>query len=68
MKDRTFDIYFNDDHNSNNKGFKESEQYCRDYITMHNGTETSYFADYKGGTVSIMCNETGETIFEAEIS
>jgi hypothetical protein len=38
-----------------------------DYITMHNGTGESYFADYKCGTVSIVCNETGEVAHEEEV-
>lgn len=34
---------------------------------MNNGSNHSYFADYKGGSVSIKCNETKETVFETEI-
>ncbi len=64
---RTYDIHFNDSESSNNKGFRESLEYCLNYIQMHNGTNDSYFADYKGGTVSIVCNETGETVYEEEI-
>lgn len=58
----TYDIYFNDDTDSNNKGFRMSEEECRDWIEANRGT--SYFEDYKGGTVSIVCNETGETVYE----
>lgn len=64
---RTYDIHFNDSESSNNKGFRESLEYCLNYIQMHNGTNDSYFADYKGGTVSIVCNGTGETVYEEEI-
>ncbi len=64
---RTYDIHFNDPENSNSEGFKESFEYCKQYIEMHNGSNHSYFADYKRGTVSIVCNETGETVFEEEI-
>lgn len=63
----TFDILFNDNENSNNKGFSESLEYCKDYIKRHNGTNESYYEDYKGGTVSIICNETNETVFETQI-
>jgi hypothetical protein len=59
----TYDIYFNNEEDSNNKGFSKSLSYCRDYIEMKNGSMDSYFADYKGGTVSIVCNETGETVY-----
>ncbi len=34
------------------------------YIRENNGTNNSYFRDYKGGTVSIVCNQTGETVYE----
>lgn len=63
----TYDVFFNDEYDSNNKGFNESLEYCKDYIKMFNGTDESYFADYKGGIVSIVCNETGETIYEEEV-
>ena len=63
----TYDVIFNDSDNSDNKGFKESLQYCKEYISRYNGTKESYFADYEGGIVSIVCNETGETVFETEI-
>ena len=63
----TFDIFFNDDNNCNNLGFKSSIEYCKDYIEMHNGSNHSYFEDYKGGTVSIVCNETQKVAFETEV-
>lgn len=63
----TYDVHFNDDEDSNSKGFQQSLEYCKDYISSFNGTNESYFADYKGGTVSIVCNETGETVYEEEI-
>ncbi len=66
-KKQTFDIIFNDDNNSNNKGFAISLDEAKNYIKMYNGTKESYFEDYKGGTVSIVCNETEETVFETEI-
>lgn len=64
---QTFDIFFNDDNNSNNKGFAISLEDAKNYIERNNGTNESYFADYKGGTVSIVCNESEETVFEKEI-
>ncbi len=63
----TYDIYFNDSENSNNKGFEMSYDYCFDYIRSNNGTNNSYFKDYKAGTVSIVCNETGETVYETNV-
>ena len=63
----TYDVYFNDENDSNNKGFKCSLEDAKGYIDSYNGTNESYFEDYKGGTVSIVCNETEETVFETEI-
>lgn len=60
----TYDIVFNDSGNSNNKGFESTIDECKAYIKFHNGTKYSYFEDYKGGIVSIVCNETGETVYE----
>ena len=64
---KTYDVCFNDETNSNSKGFKESLQYCKDYIKVNNGTNESYFEDYKGGTVSVVCNETGEEVYSEKI-
>lgn len=64
---KTYDVHFNDNNDSNNKGFSETLEYCKHYIRHNNGTNESYFADYKGGTVSIVCNETGETVYEEEV-
>lgn len=63
----TYDIFFNDSENSNNKGFALSLEDAKAYINRYNGTNESYFADYKGGTVSIVCNETEETVHEEEV-
>jgi len=63
----TFDILFNDNNNSNNKGFAVSIEEAKDYISRYNGTNESYFEDYKGGIVSIICNETEEVVFETEV-
>jgi hypothetical protein len=64
---KTYDVYFNDSENSNNKGFKLSIEQCQDYINRYNGTTDGYFADYKNGYVSIICNETDEVVFEEPI-
>ena len=64
---KTYDVVFNDDCHSNSKGWKETLKNCFDYIKSNNGTDNSYFADYKGGVVSIVCNETDETIYEEDV-
>ena len=63
----TYDVHFDDENNSNCKGWAISLAECKDYIDSYNGTNESYFADYKGGTVSIYCNELAETVYETEI-
>jgi hypothetical protein len=64
---KTYDLHFNNDENSNSLGFKMTSEEAKDYIEIHNGTNDSYFADYKKGTVSIICNEDNETIFETKV-
>ena len=59
----TYDVVFEDDNASNRKGWHETFEYCKNYIESNNGTNNSYFADYKGGTVSIYCNETEEEVY-----
>ena len=65
--DYTYDVEFNNDENTNSKGWHCTYEECEDYIRQYNGTNESYFEDYKGGTVSIRCNETEEVVFETEI-
>ena len=59
----TYDVEFDDDTDANSEGWHESYQYCKDYIESNNGTDWSYFADYKGGFVSIVCTETGDEVY-----
>lgn len=63
----TYDVHFNDEYDSNNKGFEYSFEEAKAYIDSNNGTNESYFQDYKSGTASVVCNETGETEYEVEI-
>jgi hypothetical protein len=64
---KTYNVHFNDSNDSNDKGFKLSFEDAKAYIESNNGTNNSYFEDYKGGIVSIVDNETGETVYEEEI-
>lgn len=64
---KTYDIQFNDNENSNSKGFELSLEEAKDYVIHNNGTDESYFKDYKGGIVSIVDNETGEHIYQTEV-
>ena len=63
----TYDVYFNDDCYSNNKGFEYSFQDCLSYIEQYNGTKESYFADYKNGVVEIYCNELEAVVYSTEV-
>lgn len=63
----TYDVHFDDDTKSDSKGFHASLDWAIDFVKNNNGTNNSYFTDYKGGTVSIICNETGETVYEEEV-
>ena len=67
LGDKTYDVQFDDDDNTNSKGWSMPYAYCKDYIESNHGTNNSYFADYKGGTVSIVCNETGEIVYYEEV-
>ena len=62
----TYDVVFNDDNASNRKGWYETFEYCKNYIESNNGTNNSYFADYKCGTVSIYCNELGVEVYTCQ--
>lgn len=64
---KTYNITFNDSENSNDKGFELSLEDAKSYIAQYNGTNESYFANYKGGLVQIIDNETGEVVFETEV-
>lgn len=64
---RTYNVCFSDSTDSINKGFNESFDYCKSYIEDYNGTNESYFEDYEGGSVSIVCNETGEEVYSEDI-
>lgn len=62
-----YDVVFNDDTDSNSMGFKSTYSDCMNYILMNNGTSNSYFADYKGGSVSIVDIETGEDVYSEPV-
>jgi len=67
IKPLTYDVVFDDESASNSKDFGYSLEECKNYIKMYNGTNESYFENFKGGTVSIVCNETGEYVYNETI-
>lgn len=64
----TYDVVFNDSTDSNSKGMNSSYEYCKEWIDNNRNDPSTYFGDYRGGTVSIVCNETGETVYEEDIA
>ena len=66
-KMKTYDVHFNDNNDSNSKGFEMTIEDAKSYIQSYNGTNNSYFADYKGGTVSVVCNQNSKTVYEEEV-
>jgi hypothetical protein len=67
--EKTFDIYFADNHDSNNLGFTATFDFCLNYINRFRGTNHSYFEDYKskGSYVYIICNETGAEEYSIQL-
>lgn len=63
----TYDVVFNDDENSNSKGFAIDPDSAIAYIQANNGSNYSYFSDYKGGTVAVVNNQTGEAVYEESV-
>lgn len=67
-KKYTYDVCFDDEYNGNSKNFTNASfDKCMLYINTFNGSDESYFKDYKGGTVSIVCNETEETVYSEKV-
>lgn len=64
---KVYDVTFEDETDSNNKGWSETYETCQEYIKMYNGSKESYFADYKNGTVNILNTETGEIEYTEKI-
>ena len=63
----TYDVEFNSETSTMSKGWHATLEECQDYIRTYIRTNESYFEDFKGGYVSIRCNETEEVVHEEEI-
>ena len=64
---RTYNVVFHNDQDSNDKGFSLSKEDAIAYVDLNNGTNESYFKDYKGGVVQVVCNENEEVVYETEV-
>lgn len=63
----TYDVVFNDNESTNSKGMQSTKVDAILYVKLYNGTNESYFADYKGGVVQVVCNETGDVVYEETV-
>ena len=66
-KELTYDVVFQSNTSSMDKGMNTTYRECLQWIKAWNGSNYSYFEDYKGGWVTIVCWETGETVYEEEV-
>lgn len=64
---KTYDVIFQDDIDSNSKGFEKSYEYCLNWINNNRNFPGSYFEDYDKGQVFIICNETNEPVYYEDI-
>lgn len=60
--EQVYDVVFNDDTASNCKHINSTYECCMQWIEANRHDNTTYFADYKGGTVSIVEVNTGNNI------
>lgn len=67
IEELTYDVVFNDDESTNAKGMEATKVDAILYVKLYNGTNESYFADYKGGVVQVVCNETGDVVYEETV-
>ena len=60
----TFDIVFDAEGKTDHEGFELSLAEAILYVKKYNGTDHSYFKQYKEGRVSVVSNETGILIHD----
>ena len=65
--EQVYDVVFNDDTASNCKHINSTYEYCMQWIEANRHDNTTYFADYKGGTVSIVEVNTGNYVYTENI-
>ena len=61
-----YDVVFHDDDTSNDMGFNSSIDDCIQYIRTADRT-SSYWPDYVGGCVEVVCIETGEVVYRESL-
>lgn len=65
--EQVYDVVFNDDTASNYKHINSTYECCMQWIEANRHDNTTYFADYKGGTVSIVEVNTGNYVYTENI-
>lgn len=65
--EQVYDVVFNDDTASNCKHINSTYECCMQWIEANRHDNTTYFADYKGGTVSIVEVNTGNYVYTENI-
>lgn len=65
--EQVYDVVFNDDTASNCKHINSTYECCKQWIEANRHDNTTYFADYKGGTVSIVEVNTGNYVYTENI-
>ena len=66
--EKTYDVVFNDSNDSNSKGIHGTYDECMSWIESNRYDQSTYFGDYKGGTVSIVCDQTEEEVYSESIN
>lgn len=65
--EQVYDVVFNDDTASNCKRINGTYEYCIQWIEANRNDSTTYFGDYKGGTVSVVEVNTGNYVYTENI-
>lgn len=65
--EQVYDVVFNDDTASNCKHINSTYECCMQWIEADRHDNTTYFAGYKGGTVSIVEVNTGNYVYTENI-
>lgn len=60
-------MVFNDETASNCKYINDTYEYCMQWIEANRNDNTTYFGDYKGGTVSVVEVNTGNYVYTENI-
>ena len=60
----TYDVVFHKVQSDTNKGWKQTYNYCKDYIDTYKDTDGSHFCD----TVSIYCNNFCEDVYRTYVN